>query len=125
MKLLHTVALAANALYALAEFNSQHPIAPRDSAWKVGQIVQTSSGPVQGHPSPNASEVSEYLGIPYAQPPVGHLRFQPPVTFNGTNTINASKFVSTAPRQPPSSLRLTERGTVLHGKQHLWRHHRY
>ena len=62
--------------------------------WTVGQIVQTSSGPVQGHAASNAGEVSEYLGIPYAKPPIGELRFQPPIPFNGTQIVNGASFVS-------------------------------
>ncbi|KAH6871540.1 carboxylesterase [Thelonectria olida] len=60
--------------------------------WTVGQIVQTSSGPVQGHAASNAGEVSEYLGIPYAKPPIGELRFQPPIPFNGTQIVNGASF---------------------------------
>ena len=56
-------------------------------------MVRTSSGPVDGHGSRNLPDVSEYLGIPYAQPPLGSLRFQPPVRFNGTRAINASRYV--------------------------------
>jgi len=38
-------------------------------------IVQTGSGPVQGFVS---NGVAEFLGIPYAAPPVGSLRWMPP-----------------------------------------------
>lgn len=38
----------------------------------------TSSGAVRGHAARNRTEVSEYLGIPYAQPPMGQLRFAAP-----------------------------------------------
>lgn len=73
---------------------NQEVITYRESPWEVGQTVQTSSGPVQGHVAANATEVSEYLGIPYAQPPVGDLRFRPPVKYTGNSTINGTDFVS-------------------------------
>lgn len=69
----------------------------RASGWKVGQTVQTSSGSVTGHAATNSksnSEVSEYLGIPFAQPPVGELRFAAPVKYTGNSTINGTSFVS-------------------------------
>ena len=59
----------------------------------VGQIVETSSGPVAGHMATTNSEVSEYLGIPYAQPPVGDLRFAAPLKYTGSSTLNGSTFV--------------------------------
>lgn len=66
----------------------------RAANWTVGQTVQTSSGPVSGHPAKNDSDVSEYLGIPFGQAPVGDLRFAAPVAFNGTAPLNGSVFVS-------------------------------
>ena len=47
------------------------------SGWQVGQEVSTTSGRVKGHAATWAGneEVSEYLGIPYATPPLGALRF--------------------------------------------------
>lgn len=64
------------------------------SKWTVGQTVQTTSGPVEGHAASVVSDVSEYLGIPYAQPPVGRLRFQPPVRYSGVKKIDGKSFVS-------------------------------
>jgi para-nitrobenzyl esterase len=42
---------------------------------QASPVVQTKEGPVQGFA---ASGVSKFLGIPYAEPPVGDLRWQPP-----------------------------------------------
>ncbi|KAM0806934.1 putative Carboxylesterase [Seiridium cardinale] len=71
--------------------------------WKVGQIVQTTSGPVKGHAAGDADQVSEYLGIPYAQAPIDDQRWQPPASYNGTNIIAAANF-GHACMQPPLSL---------------------
>jgi cholinesterase len=65
----------------------------RQANWTVGQTVKTSSGPVSGHPAKNDSQVSEYLGIPFGQAPIGNLRFAAPVAFNGTAPLNGSSFV--------------------------------
>lgn len=35
------------------------------SDFRVGQIVQTTSGAVQGHCASGISDISEYLGIPF------------------------------------------------------------
>ncbi|KAG4411817.1 hypothetical protein IFR04_015041 [Cadophora malorum] len=63
-----------------------------NDTWTVGQTVGTTSGAVEGHAASQAVEVSEYLGIPFAQPPTGSLRFQPPVAFNASSTINGTDF---------------------------------
>ncbi|KAH9224015.1 Alpha/Beta hydrolase protein [Leptodontidium sp. 2 PMI_412] len=69
-----------------------------NSNWEVGQTVQTSSGSVQGHAAKNSPSVSEYLGIPYAKPPLGDLRWAAPQTLDTSSaTINGSNFGHSCP----------------------------
>lgn len=65
----------------------------------VGAPVNTTSGVVWGHRAPNATTVSEYLGIPFAQPPVGPLRFAPPVRYTSNKVLNAHEYVSLNTKQ--------------------------
>jgi hypothetical protein len=57
--------------------------------------VETENGRITGHRSLEANEVWEYLGIPYAQPPLGALRFAAPQRYKGNGTYIAANFVST------------------------------
>jgi cholinesterase len=82
-------------------------IAPSTAQWTlsstppaVGASVNTSSGPVTGHAARNRTAVSEYLGIPYAQPPVGQLRFAPPQAYSSSRPFNASSYVCIHPFLP-------------------------
>lgn len=62
--------------------------------------IQTSNnGAIIGHKAASAPQVVEYLGIPYAKPPIGELRFAAPVKFEGdaTSTFEASEYVSLLP----------------------------
>lgn len=85
-----TVFTALSLPLAWASLNSQR----KHDNCAVGQIVQTSSGAVSGHAATYYPEVSEYLGIPYAQAPVGDLRFAAPVKYVGSSMLNGSAFVS-------------------------------
>ena len=55
--------------------------------------VLTSNGRITGHTAPSKPDVIEFLGIPYASPPVGDLRFAATVPYVGNTPQNASTFV--------------------------------
>lgn len=77
MLLLRCVALLFHVLYSEAH------------TW----IVNTENGPVAGHAAKNRSDVAEFLGIPYATPPVADLRFEPPQKLGKVGYFNASDWV--------------------------------
>jgi hypothetical protein len=83
MVLSHSLLLAVGAAAASAA-----------STFTVGQAVDTSSGTIIGQAASRRSDVSEYLGIPYAQPPIGSLRWAAPRAYVGNDTINALSRVS-------------------------------
>ncbi|KAF2106166.1 carboxylesteras-like protein [Lophiotrema nucula] len=56
------------------------------------ETVRTKSGLITGHPSPKVNQVWEYLGIPYAQPPLGDLRWAAPREYKSQGPYNASNF---------------------------------
>jgi cholinesterase len=67
--------------------------------WTAGQAVDTTSGTVVGHAAKNAPAVSEYLGIPFAVPPVGKLRWTAPQPFpKSAQPIQAAKFGAECPQ---------------------------
>lgn len=58
--------------------------------------VNTTSGLIIGHRAPNKTDVTEFLGIKYAEAAVGELRFAAPkryIALPGT-VYNASEWVS-------------------------------
>src|ERR1700758_4724805 len=63
-------------------------------------LVFPFSGPVRG--SVTSAGVREFLGIPYAAPPVGNLRWRPPVPYAPWFApLEATQFANNCP-QPPS-----------------------
>ena len=86
-----SVLFAANALCAM-------PLALH--AEDRQPVVSTFSGPVRGFVTP--AGVREFLGIPYAAPPVGDLRWRPPVKHAPWFApLEATQFGNHCP-QPPS-----------------------
>lgn len=63
-------------------------------------LVRLESGlQVQGRLAADEPAVAEFLGIPFAQPPIGNLRWQPPQQYQVSNT---SSTVVNATALPPS-----------------------
>ena len=80
------------------------------------KIIETDKGPIKG----NVSQVDgscEYLGIPFAAPPTGNLRFRKPVEHSGwgPTVLNCSKHRA-ASLQPsdPNDNKLTYNEDCLH-----------
>ncbi|KAJ9360092.1 hypothetical protein DTO027B9_1644 [Paecilomyces variotii] len=59
--------------------------------------VSTSNGPITGHRASKSPDVTEYLGIPYAAPPVGDLRFAAPQSYQGRKPYVAANYGADCP----------------------------
>jgi len=62
-------------------------------ATKYDLDVVTSNGKITGHLAPGMRSTVEFLGIPYAQPPVGELRFAEPLPLEGKTDYVAANWV--------------------------------
>ncbi|MFW9823575.1 MAG: carboxylesterase/lipase family protein [Candidatus Thorarchaeota archaeon] len=68
-------------------------------------IVETTHGNIRGY---SKRGVIRFKGIPYAEPPIGNLRFKPPAPVEPWNgVLDATKF-SPVSIQPPSNLEFRE-----------------
>ncbi len=66
-----------------------------------GIVIQTPQGPVQGITTEN--NIQNILGIPYAAPPVGNLRWRPPAPSESWSDIRDASHFSKDCMQPRSS----------------------
>ncbi|RDW77821.1 hypothetical protein BP6252_05874 [Coleophoma cylindrospora] len=65
-----------------------------------GLLINTTSGNVQGFINETAPDVRQFLGIPYAEPPIGALRFAPPRVKSPEKTvINATALPASCMQQ--------------------------
>ncbi len=62
-------------------------------------LVRTTSGPLRGVARPDGG--AEFLGIPYAQPPVGDLRWHEPVPVKPWTEVRAADSFGAPCAQPP------------------------
>ncbi|XP_034613467.1 acetylcholinesterase-like [Trachemys scripta elegans] len=66
-----------------------------------GTVVLTTSGPIRGKRLPaGSSTVTAFLGIPYAEPPVGALRFQKPLPHQPWSHVLETTSFGNACHQP-------------------------
>ncbi|KAJ5100308.1 hypothetical protein N7456_006360 [Penicillium angulare] len=54
-----------------------------------GLLIDTSSGPIQGFVNLTAPNVRQFLGVPFAEPPIGDLRFERPQKKEPNGTVEA------------------------------------
>lgn len=72
------------------------PASPGHSHEDKGPVVRTDKGAVRGF---KKDGVYRYLGIPYAAPPVGELRWRPPARAQSwKGTLDATKFANHCPQ---------------------------
>jgi hypothetical protein len=98
-----SAALAATGLTAASPPESSDAAATRGcSKGRINKLltVPTSNGAVTGHVAPETSCVLEYLGVPYAKPPVGELRFEAPQPIDRQGPYTAANFGFDCPLTP-------------------------
>ena len=100
--------LSAPALAAKGGIPGPNPDAPGQIKKANGPTVNTADGPVRGFVE---NGVNKFLGIPYAAPPVGDLRWMPPAPAAHHALLDATEFANTCPQ-------VTELGRVCGPNEH-------
>ncbi|XP_026738357.1 neuroligin-2-like [Trichoplusia ni] len=69
------------------------------------RVVRTKYGPLRGIVVHSHPQVEAYLGVPYATPPLGSLRYMPPVTPSQWRTTRLADASGPAcPQVPPAAV---------------------
>ena len=88
-------------LYLVLASISQALAAPNGLRRGSGLTIHTSSGIVSGTVSSSEPDVRQFLGIPFAQPPIDSLRWAPPqplAASAASQTINATQLSPSCPQ---------------------------
>lgn len=87
-------------LAALALARPQQSPKPDHSCSANNLIIQAPSGTYQGLVNGSAPHVRQFLGVPYAQSPIGDLRWAPPqkLETNCTHKYDATRFSPSCPQ---------------------------
>jgi len=87
-------------------------------------LINTSSlGWIQGEINPHVNNVRQFIGIPFAQPPIGALRFKPPVSLLPINGSSPTIYNATAAAHQGGFPLLTcfqissSNSSVMHGEE--------
>lgn len=80
-----------------------------------GLTVSTSSGTIHGKIDSSSPDVRQFLGIPFAQPPLGDLRFAPPEPLDGSAAAESVE----ATQLPPSCMQFLGTGPSVYTRQVL------
>jgi para-nitrobenzyl esterase len=89
------LALVAITAVLAAVGTSSTRVVAQVSGPAAGPVVVTKDGPIRGLVT---NGVNTYLGIPYAAPPVGDLRWRPPAPPAPHGLIDATQFANTCPQ---------------------------
>jgi para-nitrobenzyl esterase len=92
----HRVVASAPALAGPGGIPGPNPDAPGQVKKANGPTINTGNGPVRGFV--NSSGVNEFLGIPYAAPPTGNLRWMPPAPPANHALLDATEFANSCPQ---------------------------
>ncbi|KAH8886237.1 alpha/beta-hydrolase [Thozetella sp. PMI_491] len=65
--------------------------------------IETSGGVLNGYINASASSVRQFLGVPFALPPTGNRRWQPPSKLESAAPINTTNIGPACPQQPISA----------------------
>ena len=65
----------------------------------TGLKIQTSSGLIEGFFNSTAPDVRQFLGVPFAEPPIGDLRFARPEVYKPKGNIKAYQFPDSCMQQ--------------------------
>src|SRR6478672_7457948 len=95
MALAGVVVTSAPGLAAPGGIPGPNPDAPGQVKKANGPTVSTGDGPVRGFVE---NGVNKFLGIPYAAPPVGNLRWMPPQAPAKHGLLDATEFANTCPQ---------------------------